>query len=122
MKRKAGEMSKEWEEGATATGSTGTTGSAGTTGTTGGYSTRRAYTEKAQEYSQTVADTATAARDYTTDRGRYDEADEEDELSKAVEEAVADVERTRIMMQRDQAEIEQLKSDTRMLISRLLAA
>ena len=71
-------------------------------------------------HAQTVAHAADMQ--HIAASGPHSAADEEDELSKAVEEAIADVERARVMMQRDQAEIEQLKSETRMLISRLLAA
>ena|ERR1700759_5551245 len=43
-------------------------------------------------------------------------------LSAAIDEAIAKVECTRSLAQRDQQEIEQLKVETRMLISKLLAA
>ena len=46
----------------------------------------------------------------------------EDELHAFVAVSIAKVERARRRMARDQAEIEQLKAETRMMISKLLAA
>ena len=46
----------------------------------------------------------------------------EDELQAFVAESLAKVERAREKMKRDQAEIDQLKAETRSMISKLLAA
>ena len=77
--------------------------------------------QRAREYGQIVTEAANEAREYLRTR-QPDRADDEAELSEAVENAIVEVERLRFLAQRDQAEIEQIKEETRRMISKLLAA
>jgi hypothetical protein len=80
-------------------------------------------------YGQRVADAAHLAKEYGRVRESASgvaevaaETEEDAELKALIAECVANVERAREKMIRDQVEIDRLKSETRVMIARLLAA
>ena len=56
------------------------------------------------------------------DRGAAADDPDEQELRSAIEDSLATIERSRVKMQSDQVEIDRLRTETRTMISRLLAA
>ena len=87
--------------------------------TTGIIGTGEQLSRTAQNYGRILAETVTQAHDVGT---LAENALEIDQVSAWVDECLADVERAREKMSRDQNEIDRLKSETRIMIARLLAA
>jgi len=81
-----------------------------------------ALSQTAHDYGEKISQASSYGKDYVSEKMAIREIGNEEELEALISECLAEVERTREKMSRDQPEIDRLKSETRMMISRLLAA